>query len=64
MKAIKLMKYLKKLEEEGADLREIEINFREDYDSDIVKISYINEDLFDKETNTKLTSISLMNNNK
>jgi hypothetical protein len=57
MKAKKLLKFLEQLKENGQDLSKIEINFRNDYDSDVVKIKEVSEDLFDEETNSKLRSI-------
>jgi hypothetical protein len=60
MTAKQLRDFLTQLENDGNNLAEIEVNFREDYDSDVVPLRYINEDLFDEETNSKLTSISLM----
>ena len=59
MNAKQLFEHLTLLEKEGNDLSQIEVNFRNDYDSDVVPLRYINEDLFD-ESNNKLVSICLM----
>lgn len=59
MNAKQLFEHLTLLEKEGNDLSQIEVNFRNDYNSDVVPLRYINEDLFD-ENNNKLVSICLM----
>lgn len=61
MKAQKLFDYLLRLQNEGNDLSEISVNFRDNYDSDVIELRHINEDLYDSETNSKLISISLLN---
>lgn len=61
MKAQKLFDYLLRLQNQGNDLSEISVNFRDNYDSDVVELRHINEDLYDSETNSKLISISLLN---
>jgi hypothetical protein len=58
MNAQKLKKFLTKLEERGVDLSKVDVNFREDFDSDVVRVKKVSEDLFD-ETNTELRSIVL-----
>jgi len=50
-----------RLQNEGNDLSEISVNFRDNYDSDVIELRHINEDLYDSETNSKLISISLLN---
>lgn len=41
------------------DLSKVYVNYRWDDDSDVHSISSVEEDLFDKETNSKLISICL-----
>ena len=60
MNAQQLKDFLVMLEKDGNVLSDIEVNFRHDYDSDVIPLRHINEDLFDEETNNKLTSICLM----
>lgn len=59
MTAQQLMDFFIDLENEGEVLSKIELNFRNDYDSDVIPLRHINEDLYD-ETNSRLVSISLM----
>jgi hypothetical protein len=59
MNAQQLKDFLVMLEKYGHELSEIEVNFRHDYDSDVIPLRHINEDLFD-ESNNKLTSICLL----
>lgn len=59
MTAQQLMDFFIDLENEGEVLSKIEINFRNDYDSDVIPLRHINKDLYD-ETNSRLVSISLM----
>ena len=60
MTAKNLLNYLTQLQKDGHNLSKISVNFREDYDSDVIPLRHINEDLFD-ETNSKLISICLLN---
>ena len=60
MNAQQLKDFLIMLEKDGNILSDIEVNFRHDYDSDVVPLRYINEDLFDEVSNNKLTSICLL----
>jgi hypothetical protein len=59
MTAQQLMDFFIDLENNGEVLSKIELNFRNDYDSDVIPLRHINEDLFD-ESNNRLVSISLM----
>jgi|GEM_PF-1640663 len=59
MNAQQLKDFLVMLEKYGHTLSDIDVNYRYDYDSDVMPLRHINEDLFD-ETNNKLTSICLM----
>lgn len=61
MKARELMNYFEELEEQGVDLDNLDVNFREDYDSDVIKVNHVFEDLYDEETNSVLQSIVLTN---
>ena len=60
MNAQQLKNFLTQLESDGNNLNDIEVYFRYNYDSDVVPLRYINEDLFD-ETGTILKSICIMN---
>ena len=59
MTAQQLMDFFIDLQNDGEVLSKIELNFRNDYDSDVIPLRHINEDLFD-ESNNRLISISLM----
>lgn len=61
MKAKQLLTYLQDLENHGIDLENVDVNFREDYDSDVIKVNHVAEDLYDEETNSVLESIVLTN---
>ena len=61
MTAENLLNYLLQIQKDGNNLSDISINFREDYDSEVIPLRHINEDLYDEETNIKLISICLMN---
>lgn len=58
--AAQLLNYLIMLEESGTDLRKVKVNYRKDYDSDVKKITSVEEDLYDAKTNSKLESIILV----
>ena len=60
MTAQQLFDFLTMLQKYGHSLSEISVNFRDNYDSDVIPLRHINEDLFDK-TNNKLISICLLN---
>lgn len=62
MNAKQLLDFLLELEQ-SADLSKVEVNFRENYDADVYKVNYFEEDLFDEQTNNLLTSIVLMADN-
>lgn len=59
--AHKLRKFLNEMEENGANLKKVTINFRQNRDSDVEEVCFVEEDLFDEETNNILTSIMLLN---
>jgi hypothetical protein len=62
MNAQKLLNSLLELQEQGHDLSKIQVNYRQDYNSDVVAIEELEEDLFDEETNSVLESIVLISN--
>jgi hypothetical protein len=62
MNAQELLNSLLELQEQGHDLSKIQVNYREDYNSDVVTIEALEEDLFDEETNSVLESIVLISN--
>jgi hypothetical protein len=41
-------------------LEKIEVNYRQDYNSDVVAIEDLEEDLFDEQTNSILESVVLV----
>lgn len=55
-----LFNILSQLKDEGNDLSQITINYRTDSDSDVEVCTFIGEDLFDADTNSKLESLVLM----
>lgn len=61
--ADKVLKFLKNLQEKGINLKTIKVNYRENYDSDVVSCRLIEEDLFDEKTNSVLTSICIVTKN-
>lgn len=63
MKANELLQFLTELQELGNDLSTISINYRYDNDSDVEVCNFVEEDLFDEETNKTLTSIILLTDN-
>ena len=46
------------------DLSEIKLNYRYDYDSDVVPIIAVEELYFDEETNNRLTDIVFVTDNE
>lgn len=61
--ADKVLKFLNNLQEKGIDLKTIKVNYREDYDNDVVSCRMIEEDLYDEQTNNVLTSICIVSKN-
>ncbi len=57
--ARELREFLNEIEREGANLGRVQVYFRTDDDSDVELITIVEEDLFDAETNSHLTSIIL-----
>jgi hypothetical protein len=60
MKAQQLLNDLLLMKREGHDLSKIEVYYRKDFDSDVLKTSELHEDLFDSETNNILKSIVII----
>ena len=60
MNAQQLKDFLVSLEKVGNVLSDIEVNFRHDYNSDVIPLRYISEYLPEDFNNNKLTSIRLM----
>ncbi len=58
-----LHKFLTDLKKRGEDLSHITIGYRFDYDSDVQECSSVEEDLYDNETNNRLTSIVFVTDN-
>lgn len=61
MNAQQLFEFLSEMKSEGVDLSKVAINYRTDPDSDVERITYVSEDLYDCETNFTLESIVFMN---
>lgn len=63
MKASNLKDFLLKIESElhysGRTLDDVDVNFRYHNDSDVYRLNYVEEDLFDPETNNIVESIIL-----
>jgi len=61
MKASKIKTFLSRIEEELKDtnrtLEDVDVNFRFSDDSDVYRIKYVEEDLFDSTTNKIVESI-------
>lgn len=64
MKAKALLQFLTELEKQGNDLARIDILYREDLDSDVREINFVEEDLYDEQTNNVLQSIVLLTDNQ
>jgi len=64
MKIIDLKKAILKLEEEHDNIDHCDINFRYNNDSDVHRLNFLEEDLFDAETNNILDSVVFMVDNK
>jgi hypothetical protein len=61
MNAQQLINKIQKIcDHHGLDPRNVEINYRHDNNSDIYDIKHVWEDLYDAETNSILTSISIV----
>jgi hypothetical protein len=60
MTARELKSFIEDLEQNGYNLDVISINFRQDYDSEVLQITQVEEDLYDEQTNSVLQSIVLV----
>lgn len=60
MNAQDLFEFLVELKNEGTDLSSVVVNYRHNSDSDVERVTFFGEDLFDAETNSRLTSIIMM----
>jgi hypothetical protein len=63
MNAKELLEFLLGIQE-TQDLSEIKLNYRYDYDSDVVPIIAVEELYFDEETNNRLTDIVFVTDNE
>lgn len=63
MNAKALLQFLTELEKQGNDLRLINVLYREDFDSDVQEINFVEEDLYDEQSNNVLKSIVLLTDN-
>jgi hypothetical protein len=63
MNAKALLQFLNELEKQGNDLRLINVLYREDFDSDVQEINFVEEDLYDEQSNSVLQSIVLLTDN-
>lgn len=61
MKANQLLDYLLELSQEY-DLSKVSVYYRTDRDSDEEIVNFVEEDLYDEESNSELISIMLLNN--
>lgn len=59
MKARELVNFLLDLEAQGHALDQIDVTYREHFDSDVFAIAYATEGLYDAETNNIVTSVVL-----
>ena len=60
MKIIDLKRAISKLEKEHGNIDQCDINWRYNADSHVHRVNYLEEDLFDAETNNKLDSVVFM----
>lgn len=63
MNAKALLQFLTELEKQGNDLKLINVLYREDFDSDVQEINFVEEDLYDEQSNSVLQSIVLLTDN-
>jgi hypothetical protein len=58
--ARQLLDFLLDCARNGADLDKVVVNYRQDFDSDVMPVMLVEEDLYDSETNNVLESIVLV----
>ena len=58
--ARQLLDFLLDCARNGADLDKVVVNYRQDFDSDVMPVALVEEDLYDRETNNVLESIVLV----
>jgi len=58
--ARQLLDFLLDCARNGADLDKVVVNYRHDFDSDVMPVMLVEEDLYDSETNNVLESIVLV----
>ena len=58
--ARQLLDFLLDCAQNGADLDKVAVNYRQDFDSDVMPVALVEEDLYDRETNNVLESIVLV----
>lgn len=58
--ARQLLDFLLDCARNGADLDKVAVNYRQDFDSDVMPVALVEEDLYDRETNNVLESIVLV----
>ena len=58
--AHKLIEFLQEIESRGTNLKKVTINFRVNKDSDVEEVKFIEEDLYDEETNNIIESVVLL----
>lgn len=58
--ARQLLDFLLDCARNGADLDKVIVNYRQDFDSDVMPVMLAEEDLYDSETNNVLESIVLV----
>ncbi len=58
--ARQLLDFLLDCARNGADLDKVVVNYRQDFDSDVIPVMLVEEDLYDSETNNVLESIVLV----
>ncbi len=58
--ARQLLDFLLDCARNGADLDKVVVNYRQDFDSDVMPVVVVEEDLYDSETNNVLESIVLV----
>ena len=58
--ARQLLDFLLDCARNGADLDKVIVNYRQDFDSDVMPVMLVEEDLYDSETNNVLESIVLV----